>query len=286
MDDKDLILEVNEIAALSPNDPRRVALESGLAQGSDAVAQQWSELQAENDTLRKNLPIVDVPGDLQSRLLAISIDEKPVGNAAPENFDTGNSNTGNTTQRNVPAKSKWLRWSGLVAAAVLLVAAGALFWSQNQSSARMRTVALLAINNHLNHLHLENHGVEDQSSGRRDLERTLTSLVKFDVTVPELGDELHLAGGRKCKFGTHPVAFTLWRDSSGDYSLFQFQPDRFGLPDSIEPTLVRSTQPAGVEHTCGAWIWTEHGRGYVFTGDPGCDLNSTLELTAQKRLNQ
>jgi hypothetical protein len=286
MDDKDLILEMNEIAALSPNDPRRVALESGLAQGSDAVAQQWSELQAENDTLRKNLPIVDVPGDLQSRLLAISIDEKPVGNAAPENFDTGNSNTGNTTQRNVPAKSKWLRWSGLVAAAVLLVAAGALFWSQNQSSARMRTVALLAINNHLNHLHLENHGVEDQSSGRRDLERTLTSLVKFDVTVPELGDELQLAGGRKCKLGTHPVAFTLWRDSSGDYSLFQFQPDRFGLPDSIEPTLVRSTQPAGVEHTCGAWIWTEHGRGYVFTGDPGSDLNSTLELTSQKRLNQ
>jgi len=167
-----------------------------------------------------------------------------------------------------------VRWGwGLAAAAVVLVMLGTLgtrLVRQNTTVSRMRTVALLAINNHLNHL--EDHGVQTETHGMRELEVALTGLVGFQVKVPELGDGLQLAGGRRCKLGTHAVAFTLWRDEVGKYSLFQFQPDRFGLLTTIEPTLVRTTQPAGAEHACGAWLWTEGQYGYVLTGDPGNDL--------------
>jgi hypothetical protein len=141
---------------------------------------------------------------------------------------------------------------------------------QNTNDSRMKTVALLAINNHLNHL--EDHGVQGKTDERRALEVSLTGQVGFLVKVPELGDGLQLAGGRRCKLGTHAVAFTLWRDEVGTYSLFQFQPDRFELLTTIQPTLVRTTQPAATDHAGGAWLWTEGPYGYVLTGDPGNDL--------------
>jgi hypothetical protein len=241
-DDNSLREEMGETAALPPDDPRRQALERRLATEPGATKQEWRDLLLENQLFRDRLPSVDVPGDLEHRLLAVAV-------AAP--------------RQRLSVRRGWV----LAAAAIILLVLSVGLAHRYTAGARMRTVALLAINNHLNHL--EDHRVQGET--KRELESGLSAEVGFKVIVPEL-DRLELAGGRKCKLGTHSVAFSLWRDDVGNYSLFQFQPDRFGLPPTIEPQLVRSTQPAGAEHTCGAWIWTEGPHGYVFTGDPGSDL--------------
>ena len=245
IDDSSLQQEMGEMAALPPDDPRRQALEHRLVNDPTSADQEWRNLLLENECFRDNLPKVDVPDDLEHRLLAV---------------------VGNASRRRVSARWGW----GLAAAAVVLIVLSTDFARRYTAASRMRTVALLAINNHLNHL--EDHGVQAQTNDKRELEAALSAQVGFQVMVPELDDGLQLAGGRKCKLGTHAVAFTLWRDAVGDYSLFQFQPDRFGLPPTIRPTLVRTTGPAGAEHTCGAWIWTEGRYGYVLTGDPENDL--------------
>lgn len=249
-----LHLEMGEVAALSPDEPRRRDLENRLANDLTSTDQEWRDLLLENECFRDNLPKVKVPDDLEARLLAVAI---------------------------VPSRPRvTARWVlGLAAAAVVLLMLGSQLGRQYTTVSRMRTVALLAINNHLNHL--EDHDVQVQTPEPQELELELTGQVGFRVKFPDLDDRLQLAGGRPCKLGTHPVAFTLWRDAHGTYSLFQFQPDRFGLVTTIDPTLVHTTQPAGVDHISGAWLWTEGQYGYVLTGDPGNDLRR-LSLGSKK----
>ncbi len=244
IDNNNLQKEMGETAALPPDDPQRRTLEHRLANGQPATDQEWRDLLSENDCFRNILPKVDVPDDLEHRLLAVASD---------------------TSRRRLFARWGW----GLAAAAVVLLLLSTEFARRYTVTSRMRTVALLAINNHLNHL--EGHGVLAQTNKKQELEAVLAAELGFQVVVPEL-DGLQLAGGRKCKLGTHAVAFTLWRNAGGNYSLFQFQPDRFGLPPTIKPTLVHTSQPAGAEHACGAWIWTEGRNGFVLTGDPRNDL--------------
>lgn len=245
IDDNSLQQEMGEAAALPPDDPRRRDLEHRLANEQTSADQEWCDLLLENECFRDNLCKVEVPDDLERRLLAVASD----------------------TSR--PYVSRRWGW-GLAAAAVVLLMLSTQLARRYTTVSRMRTVALLAINNHLNHL--EDHGVQAQTNEKRALEAALSEQVGFQVKVPDLDDGLQLAGGRPCKLGTHAVAFTLWHDAFGKYSLFQFQTDRFGLLTTIEPTLVRTTQPAGTDHTCGAWLWTEGPYAYVLTGDPGNDL--------------
>jgi hypothetical protein len=246
IDDKNLQQEMGEVAALPPSDPRRRDLELRLTEHPSSTIEQWRDLLLENDSFRDHLSKVDIPQDLENRLVAVAKVASP--------------------RRRVMARLGWV----LVAAAAATLMLSTQLMSRYKASARMRTVALLAINNHLNHL--ENHAVDMKATEKKELERALSTMVGFQVVVPALGNGLELAGGRKCKLGTHTVAFTLWSDFAGDYSLFQFQTDRFGLPTTIQPKLVRSTQPAGAEHPCGAWIWTEGAYGYVLTGDPGIHM--------------
>ncbi len=243
--EKSLQQEMGEAAALPPDDPRRRDLESRLANDQTSADQEWRDLLLENECFRDNLSRVEVPDDLESRLLTVA--SKPSG----------------------PRMTAPWGWA-FAAAAVMLLLLGMQLAHRYTNGTRMRTVALLAINNHLNHL--EDHGVQAQTYEKRELEVALTGQVGFQVKVPDMRDGLQLTGGRRCKLGTHAVAFTLWHDDAGEYSLFQFQPDRFGLPTTIEPMLVHTTQPAGADHTCGAWLWTEGSYGYVLTGDPGNDL--------------
>ena len=245
-DAKSLQQEMGEAAALPPDDPRRRDLERRLADDQKSADQEWRDLLLENECFRDNLSAVQVPDDLESRLLTVA--SKP-------------------SRSRMTAKWSW----AIAAAAVVLLVLGMQLARRYTTDTRMRTVALLAINNHLNHL--EDHGVQAQTHERRELEVALTRQVGFQVKLPDLHDGLELTGGRRCKLGTHAVAFTLWRDDVGKYSLFQFQPERFGLRTTIKPTLVRTTQPAGADHTSGAWLWTDGPYGYVLTGDPGNDLH-------------
>ena len=225
---------MGETAAQAPDDPDRRALEQCVAEEQTWAEQEWRDLLLENECLRNELPQVSVPDDLESRLLVVA-------DKAPRR----------------PASVQW-GWS-LAAAAVVLILLGV--GARNYTTgSRVRSVALLAIDNHLDHL--DDHHVSVETPNRGALGQALSPLVAFDVTVPDLGGELQLVGGRKCKLGAHVVAFSLWQEADADYSLFQFQPDDFGLSGQMPRRLVR-----------GARIWCEDSRGYVLVGDPGKEID-------------
>ncbi len=252
IDKNDIQQEMEHAALLPASDPRRQALEKRLADAPSVAREQWHQLLAEQIAYRDVLPQVDVPNGLEDRLLALAhADPAPSQPAAPPNRFRSRV---------------W--WVAAAAVVLVFISAELMRWTTNAS--RMRTVALLAVNNHLNHL--EDHGVEDSQQAVSELESSLSQQVGFNVAIPQMDQSLDLVGGRKCKLGTHPVAFLLWEDDRGEYSVFQFQPQQFGLPDNIPPRLVHAAEPAGTRHRCGAWIWTEEGRGYVLTGDPGTDV--------------
>ena len=99
IDDSSLQQEMGEMAALPPDDPRRQALEHRLVSDQTSADQEWRDLLLENECFRDNLPKVDVPDDLEHRLLAV---------------------VGNASRRRVSARWGW----GLAAAAVALIVLG------------------------------------------------------------------------------------------------------------------------------------------------------------------
>ena len=175
---KSIHVEMGEVAALSPDEPRRRDLENRLANDQTSTDQEWRDLLLENECFRDNLSkvTVKVPDDLEARLLAVA---------------------------SVPSRPRvTARWVlGLAAAAVVLLMVGSQLGRQYTTVSRMRTVALLAINNHLNHL--EDHHVQAQTPAKRVLAQELTAQVGFRVKVPDLDGRLQIARGRPCKPGTH-----------------------------------------------------------------------------------
>lgn len=243
---------LGEMAAQSDDDAVCKEIESQIVDKPWAQ-EKWRELLHENHCFRTELNNLDVPDDLETRLLSVAIPET-TSPAPPTSF------------------ARFGSW-GWAVAAVLLVAVCLGIVLQQRNDSRMQTVALLAISNHLSHL--DDHGVKSKSREPGELAVELSELVEFDVILPDLGDRLQLVGGRKCKLGTHTVAFSLWSDKAGsNYSLFQFRPDEFGIPSSVPSQLVHTTGPAGEEHPCGAWIWADSSAGYVLVGDPGCEMKN------------
>ena len=175
---------MGEAAAQSSDDPQRLDIERCVMEEESWAEPEWQELLLENECLRRELVQVNVPVDLEDTLLAVTRDAVPRRDAL--------------SQRSVFGK----RWT-LAAAAVVVVVLGVGLLRQFTVDTRLRTVSLLAINNHLNHL--DDHGVHRRTTNRRELEQALTEDLPFAVTVPDLGSELQLVGGRTCKLGTHQV---------------------------------------------------------------------------------
>ncbi len=98
------------------------------------------------------------------------------------------------------------------------------------------------------------------------LEKQLASQLKFNVVIPTLEDPLKLIGGRKCKIGTQPVAYTLWRGAQAKRSLFQCPASELDLPREMTPTIVRA-RSAPSEPVQSVRIWSKDGRAYLLVGE-------------------
>jgi hypothetical protein len=244
---------MGEAAALPPDDPQRREVEARIGAQGAWTRQAWQRLLEENERLRAELPRLTVAEDLEHRLLQVAV--------------------------LAPRRRGWHRRSALiavaVAAAVLVLAGGVNLYQYFQHRARLQTIALLAINNHLNHLDDDHLSIE--TSDRRKLETGLGELVSFPVRVPELGDALRLRGGRKCALGSHAVAYSLWLGPGGEkYSLFQFLPADFDVSSKMSRRLVHATEPAGTQHPCPAVIWADGHFGYVLVGHVDAGTGAVL----------
>lgn len=249
--------EMGDLSLLEKDDPRRQDLERRIAEHPWAV-QEWADLQFEEECLRAAVGEVEPPNDLQGRLLrelngvVLESEQQP------------------TTTRPLPRSLNRRRLWICALAAALLLATGIGLTRHFTLESRLQTVATLAINNHFNHL--EDHGISATTSDPNELERALTPEIPFSVVVPELDNRFELIGGRRCKLGTHVVAFSLWQGAEGECSLFQVRAADFGLPAVIRQRQVHSTQPAVIDHECGAWVWREGDYAFVFVSQSNLDM--------------
>ncbi|MCH7725246.1 MAG: hypothetical protein IH991_02005 [Planctomycetes bacterium] len=235
---------MSEVSLLSNDDPLRQSFEQRISGEDSWAEEEWWQLLTEHTALAEHVPRLfdaDAPADLHTQLLEIPHREP----ATPSR-----------------SKAHRLQWVLAVAAAVLVVL-GIGVARRAEFNTRLRTVARLAADNHRKHVDEES---DFAVAPTEILEKQLASQLKFNVVIPTLEDSLKLIGGRKCKIGTQPVAYTLWRGAQAKRSLFQCPASELDLPREMAPTIVH-TRSAPSEPVQSVRIWSKDGRAYLLVGE-------------------
>lgn len=245
---------MGEASVLPRDDPQRKEIERRIADSGETAESQWRALLDETDALRATVPdviaTIEPSAEFQQRLLAIANDV--------------------TTAERRSGRAIW-SITRIAAMILILAMAGIAYYSTQVSS--MNTLAVLAINNHVKHV---GHAVSVETSDASELERALSEKLPFEVVVPSLGEQYRLVGGRTCKLGTHPVAFSLWESPHGKLSLFQGRADELGLSSNAAPKRIRVRDATVDEQLDTVMIWADETRGYVLVGDPESALESVV----------
>ncbi len=286
-DRQKLLQRLTLVSPLPPDAPERLDVERLVAAQNGSPGDHWcddrrQELELENEAFRVALhQQPSAPLGMQQRLLALTTDiakDSSIGtrvNSAPAKENA----TALVARRGILNRRK--TWALAIVTAALVVLAVDLGLSLRQASRRGQ-VANLAFELHQNDQHLS-----VETSDCRVLARTLDSQLPFKVTLPQLKAPARLIGGRKCKLGTHPVVYSLWNTTSGEVSLFQFDPHDFGLSSNTSSphvghfhvhTVAARTLSDKTE-TFATRLWTDQGRGYILVGGDGVEL---LEMSTAK----
>lgn len=235
---------MGEAAALPSEDPVRQELEAEISRQGLWAEKEWLDLLSQDEHCRLALRKVPVPPDLEAKLLAI-----------PEQ--------GRVKRITAVRKVKLMATIGTCALALLLAAffLSRSAWRQDSS---LQTMALMAINEHLNDRHVDikpKEGVlfESQFSGH----------TSFRVRIPDLGPELQLLGGRHCTLGIHPVAYSLWTSKQGEYSLFQFKLADVEVSPISSPRQISPKTPVLAGSPCEVLFWSEGDSGFILVADRG-----------------
>ncbi len=223
---------MEEVAALQADDPRHEEVFRQISEAGTWAEQYWLELLRDDEKLRLLLRHVHPSEDLRERLLKIP-------------------STTVLRRRNV---RRTLVCAGV--AAVCLVVAVWVSLSVIRTGPTLteatRALAVLAAIDHVKQPELT---VKTAISS--EIASQLNAAVKFPISIPVLGEEYDLLGGRVCKFGTRPIVYTRWRRRGREYSLYQVWPTDFDLPRKFPTQVVsipaKRKEPAGYR----VIVWSE-----------------------------
>ncbi len=225
---------MGEVAALPPDDPLRREVETEIARQGVWAQKEWLELLGLDECLRIELRRSSEALGLEERLLAV-----PDETSLP--------------------RHRLIRWSMAAAAVLLLVCGGlaVLVLSGRDHTQQIRQIAITAIGDHM-----VGQSLAIETSEKATLVTALKPQIHFDVKIPQLGQGFRLLGGRKCVISKQTVLYTRWEKGGHEYSLYQFCPKDFGLPNDFSRRTVVSDGLRS-EDACDALVWTEKGCAYV-----------------------
>ena len=253
---------MEEASSFPAGDALRLEIEQAVTGNGAPDATRWNDLLTEAQSIREELKDVPVPPDLHRQLLTIP-DFTPFTDLIPAKDD------------NRPVSR--LAW---VISAAVVIAAGFLLLQPRKSDSRLETVALLAVNNHLNHADEQNLSVETADPDK--FERVLARELPFEIAAPRLNSGFQLRGGRKCTLGAHPAALSLWKRGRDEYSVFQFRRSDLGIAPLSDARFVQLQEPAA-GGAGAAWVWTRGNFGYVLVGGSQSSLRQLFPLTKNRR---
>ncbi len=225
---------MGEVAALAPDDPLRREVEDEIARQGDWAQKEWLELLGLDECLRIELRRTPETLGLEDRLLAV-----PDETSLP--------------------RHRLVRWGTAAAAVLLLICGGlaVLVLPGRDHTQRIREIGLTAIGDHM-----ASQRLTVETSETATLVTVLKPQIHFDVKIPQLGQGFRLLGGRKCVISKQTVLYTRWEKGGHEYSLYQFCPKDFGLPNDFSRRTVVSDGLRS-EDACDALVWTEKGCAYV-----------------------
>ncbi len=265
-----------ELASLPPGDPGRKDLDRELELIPEAERARWRHVMNETDLLYTNLPQVDVPPDLEAKLLQIP--------SAPQTAAQSGSLAPAPLAKIAPR-----RW-GLYAASLLILVpiAGFAIWNMPHAgtvpgpvvaipavvfdASKANEVASLA-----EQLQLSPPPLSITSSDPVVVQQALdgsfkTHVSRFPAMVlqPKLPASATLLGGGVVPFGNTYAAFTRWTSGSNTITVYQIDGQPLKIPDSFDKALVTTQNGHFVS------IWP--GYGYPCTWACVADSKSNAEL--------
>ena len=225
---------MGEVAVLAPDDPLRREVEDEIARQGVWAQKEWLELLGLDECLRIELRRSSEALGLEERLLAV-----PDETSLP--------------------RHRLVRWGTAAAAVLLLVCGGlaVLVLSGPDHTQQIRQIAITAIGDHM-----VGQSLAIETSEQATLVTALKPQIHFEVKIPQLGQGFRLLGGRKCVISKQTVLYTRWEKGGHEYSLYQFCPKDFGLPNDFSRRTVVSDGLRS-EDACDALVWTEKGCAYV-----------------------
>lgn len=233
--DSSLLEEMYAAALLPPEHDTRHAVEARVIEMGEEAEARWLAILQEDEELRLSLHHIETPENLHARLLRI-----------PEE---------------TPRRPVFARFRPLLATAAALVAVTGLVLLVGQDDAgpdrrALQAITLMAADDHAN-----DRSLAIRTADRERLSSELLGTLPFVASLPDLGSDFALAGGRASQWGGFPVAYSLWERSRETYSLIEFRAGDLHLPATMPRMKVCCDQYANAPFD--VVIWTEKGRGYA-----------------------
>lgn len=249
-------LDPVELVSLPPDDPYRQKLMAGLnaRPADDKQRQRWERELALTDRLRRLLPQVTSPTDMETRLLTIPEKESMVSSpAAP------------TSGKNARGFRGILRYA---AAAILLLMVGIcayFYWPRSEATpealnpALARQMADWAVKSHETS---RSASLEIASADPATVQKALAAHGEdFPVIMLKPDNaKATLVGGGTCDFGPAKAVFTRWKLGDAVYSLFEFNGKDLQVPAIF---LQRTETPRDL------WNGDNHYRVSLWPGQQG-----------------
>ncbi|MBI4243162.1 MAG: hypothetical protein HY606_03640 [Planctomycetes bacterium] len=257
MSDKDkLRTAMKEVITLPSDDPLRLEVESQISQAGEWAEKEWLDLLIIDEKMKLALQKVEVPADIREKLLLIPEE-------SPRRF------------------TLHLRPGFLagMSAIVLLIVAIIFFYNKHVKSNQVQSLIVLAINDHIN-----NRNIEIFSGDIDGLKSELKNQVDFDVILPKFQPDLSVVGGRLCKMVTYPLVYTLWKDRSREYSLFQFKLSDLGIDPFNEPRFITPSDGGALHKSpCEVLWWTDESYGFILVAERGEFLRDIKPLMTSRK---
>jgi len=246
-----------DAASLSQDDPRRIAMVRQVVDAGPWAEAEWLELTSGDERLRLDLWRIATVPEMESRLLALP-DSPPA--ATPKK------------RWKPPLTRRGLLSAAAVIAALLVVGGGTLMLSRSGDiDGRLNSLGLLAVDHHLT-----KHPLSFVSPDLMGVQFQLARRAPFRVHLPRMdADGYELLGGGICHIAGKEVACTRWTRDGRTFTLVQFCPADFDLPNQFTRRTVEVQRPwhaAPVVDQLAATdkveFWTMGDCAYALVPDP------------------
>lgn len=154
---------MHEALLLPVGDRKRRQIEAKIAKAGHPIVKEWLTLLRENDLLRLELMRISLPVELENSLLSIPF----------------------TYTHSRRPGAFWFLTSAIAILIAITISSFLWMWNNSSQYDNLHTLALLAMNDHVEEVHLE-----IETHDIRKLEQTLKKQLPFDVSLPNLGTEL------------------------------------------------------------------------------------------------